>query len=357
METQASDRLVIRDYPVALWVVGGVFLAAGVLLAFELDSGWIAGVGVGGVGALLALLPTVLTLTADRQRGTLTVQHQSLWRKSVKEYPLKDIASVVVEGSMGGRNSSCRLALGLASGTQVPLRSYYSSGYSTKAQKASRLSDFLGLADQETRPVFPLAGLGGSAAGQRMSAGEVQEGTTNGVTWQVSLSSQDAMAIKRWMSPDFRLPNQFVCLLQKPKGSPALGGKGGLGGMVTHLLYQEVFTLYGFGSDDLPGLSTSAPVQGLDSRLAAHFASLTSDQAGAQAVLNPWAVTPLIDWAERYPLKTVGSAGTAGQLVVLFSPQGLCLARLNGAAADQAEAFAQLGVDLVRAQGVAGPTA
>ena len=60
--------------------------------------------------------------------------------------------------------------------------------------------------------------------------------------------------------------------------------------------------------------------------MAAYFVSLTSDQASARSCSIPWVVTPLIEWAERNPLKAAQSAEAAGQLVVLFSPQGVCLA-------------------------------
>ena len=166
-------------------------------------------------------------------------------KTSVKEYPLRDISSIEVERSQN--SLSYRLTLRLASGQHAPLRSYYSSGYASKAQKAGQLAQYLGLPDTETRPVFPLAAQARTAATQGFDDGMAEQGTTDGVNWQAGASQGiGSTAAWRWLSSDFRLPGQFVCLLQKPKGSASLAG-GGLGGRVGHLLFQQVLSLYGFG--------------------------------------------------------------------------------------------------------------
>jgi hypothetical protein len=353
MQAQPSDRLVIRDYPAALWAAGAAFLVAGVALAIQ-PKGLVPGIVTGVVGALIAFLPTVLTVSADRQRGVVTVRHRSLFQASAKEYPFRDIASVEVDGSVSienrRRRASYRLLLVLASGDRVPLRSYYSGGYNRKARTASQLSQYLGLPDAGSRPVFPIASQAGTAAAPGADYGAGQEGTTDGVTWQAGTNRAGGMAVRRWMSPDYRLPGQFVCLLQKPKGSASFGG-GGIGGKMGQMVFQQMLSMYGFSPADLPGLSSSGPIQGLASGVAEHFSSLTNDQASARQVLNPWVTPPLQAWAEQYPLKAVQSAGTAGQLVVLFSPQGVYLTCMQSGNPAQAEALGQLGVNLVRAQG------
>lgn len=346
MNSSTSDTLVIRDYPLALWLVGIGFAAGGIWGA-TLKDGLVPGILIALGGALMALLPTVLTITADRQRSMVTVRHQSLIRSSVKEYPFGDITGVQVDSSVsvdgGQRSSTYRLALVLASGARVPLRSYYSSGYGNKENKARQLREFLGVAGVADRPAFPLA----QPAFQPGQAGAI-----DGVAWHVETAGIGAMTVNRWVSSDFKVPGQFLCLLQKPKGSKSLAAGGGLGGALSHMLYQQILTLYGFGPEALPGLNAARPVEALDPRLESDFASITSDPAGAQPLLNPWAVMPLAQWVETYPLKTVqvSGGGQAGQLMVLFSPQGVYVACLN-AAQDQVEALTRLGVDLVRAQG------
>jgi len=152
MQTQPSDKLVVRDSPVALWVTGGLVAVAGVLMVVEFvvlgvqTSGIVGAVTTALVGAVMILLPSALTVTVDRERGLLTLRYRSLLKASVKEYPLSDLSAIEVERSQ--TSPSYRLRLTLASGQQLPLRSYYSGGYASKAQKASQLAQFLGLPDK-----------------------------------------------------------------------------------------------------------------------------------------------------------------------------------------------------------------
>jgi len=152
MQTPSSEKLVIRDSPVALWVTGGVVALSGVLMVAEfvllgVDARGIVGAVITAlVGLVMILLPSALTVTVDRERGLLTLRYRSLLKSSVKEFPLSELSSIEVERSQN--SPSYRLRLTLASGQQLPLRSYYSGGYASKAQKASQLAQFLGLPDK-----------------------------------------------------------------------------------------------------------------------------------------------------------------------------------------------------------------
>jgi hypothetical protein len=64
-------------------------------------------------------------------------------------------------------------------------------------------------------------------------------------------------------------------------------------------------------------------------------------------MLNPWVVTPLLDWAGHHPLSP-GQAG-AGQLAVLFCPRGLYVISPDLSTLEQTEALTHLGVELARA--------
>ena len=347
MNTSSSDTLTIRDYPLALWLVGIGVAASGVWGSL-LKDGLVPGILIALGGALMVLLPTILTVTADRQRAILTVRHRSLIRSSVKEYPFRDITGVEVDRQMSQSSASYRMVLVLASGARAPLRSYYSGGYRNKENKARQLREFLGVARLEGRPAT-------AAQAMRQILNPIfqpsSEDTTEGITWRLETANSGAGQLSRWMTSAFTLPGQFLCLMQKPKGSKGLpGGGGGLGGAFSHMLYQQVLTMYGFEPEDFPGLDAARAVESLDPRLESDFASITSDQAGAQQLLNPWAVMPLAQWVERYPLKTIQVAGQGGQLVVLFSPRGTFLTCVN-AGPEQVEALTRLGVDLVRAQG------
>ena len=63
MEAQSSDKLVIRDSPVGLWVTGGVVVAAGVLMVVEFAllgvqaSGIVGAVTTALVGAVMIFCP------------------------------------------------------------------------------------------------------------------------------------------------------------------------------------------------------------------------------------------------------------------------------------------------------------
>jgi len=375
-----ADQLIIRDYPVALWVIGAILTAGGLLwelafLALQPGGFWPAGSGLarpgsvfdmivaGGfwpgavmffIGAPMALLPSALTVTADRLRGTLTLRYRSPVLTSMKEYPLAEIASVEVESSRStshGRSSTTyRLTLVLASGSRVPLRSYYSSGYAEKERKALQLREFLGVTGLNQRPATA------SQAMRQMETSPltpVQEGVTEGVAWRLENAHFGGVPVSRWFSAHFRLPDSFLCLMQRPPDLKATQGGGGLAGRISQMLYRQVLSMYGFDPGSLPGFDTALPVEGLDPRLAPSFVSLTNDQAGARQCLNPWVITPLAQWVEQHPMTSIQSAGEAGQLIVLFSSEGTSVTWLNAVAPEQQETIARLGVDLVRAQGTA----
>jgi hypothetical protein len=171
------------------------------------------------------------------------------------------------------------------------------------------------------------------------------------VAWRLENANFGGVPVSRWASSDFKLPGSFLCLMQKPPDPHGAASGGGLAGKISQMLYRQVLSMYGIQPGTLPGFDTALPVEGLDVRLAASFASLTNDPSGARQCLNPWVVTPLAQWVEQHPMKNIQSAGQAGQLIVLFSPEGTSLTWLNAIAPEQIEAITCLGVDLVRAQG------
>jgi hypothetical protein len=379
MEVRPADRLVIKDYPLALWLIGAVLTVEGALwelafLALQPGGFWPAGrelvtpgslpylIATGGlwpgaisflIGAPIALLSSALTVTADRLGGTLTLRYRSLLRSLVKEYPLSEIASVEVDSMHSSRSSSSssyRLALVLTSGNRVPLRSYYSGGDREKERKAQQLREFMGLTETNARPVTAFQAMRQLGT---PSFTLVREGATEGVAWRLESANFGGVPVSRWVCPNCKLPGSFLCLMQRPPDPKAAQGGGGLVGKVSQMLYRQVLSLYGFDPGALPGFDAALPVEGLDQRLAPSFVSLTNDQAAARQCLNPWMVVPLADWVEQHPMKSVQSSGEAGQLIVLFSPEGTSVTWLNAVAPDQLETIARLGVDLVRAQGAA----
>jgi len=243
METRAADQLVIKDYPLALWVIGAALTLEGVLwelafLALQPGGFWPAGrelvtpgslpylIASGGfwpgaisflIGAPLVLLSSALTVTADRLSGTLTLRYRSLLRSLVKDFPLTEIASVEVDHSRSsnGRNSSAyRLTLVLTSGKRVPLRSYFSSGYGAKEQKARQLRQFMGVAETNSRPVTAFQAMRQLATPAFML---VREGATEGVAWRLE---------KLQAAGFFLVPHAAAA---RPKGGAGWRGRGGQG--------------------------------------------------------------------------------------------------------------------------------
>ena len=109
--------------------------------------------------------------------------------------------------------------------------------------------------------------------------------------------------------------------------------------------------MYGFGSEDTPGLNSGEVLPTLGPQLESHFSAFTSDPGAARQILNPWIAAPLADWATRYPLKQVQKPGLFGQLVVLFSPRGVYIASLGTMIPEAVEELANLGAELVKTQG------
>jgi hypothetical protein len=354
----SSDRLVIRDYPILMWVIGAGFMLAGLFVAPR-PGGLIFGAVAFLVGAVLALyLASVTTIAGDKMLGTLVIRHRSLLRSQVKEVPLSEIASIRLDTSRthhhhGRRSTSFRLVLVTTSDEKIPLEGYYTSGllaFFDQEKKARKLREFLGLPASEA--TIPAAI---EAARQQVASRTTQpqqEGATDGVSWRVETITHGKSPVTRWLSPDFKLEGQFLYLTQKPKGSA--NTFGGLLGAMSNLAYRAMLAMYGFGPDDTPGLDTAQPVASSDPQLDQYFMTLTNDPYTARQLLTPWVVSPLVQWAEQHPMAQVQVArpDRPAQLVVLFSPQGVYAACFAAASPEHIDALTRLGVELVRAQGV-----
>jgi hypothetical protein len=143
-----ADRLIIRDFPVALWLVGTALLGSAAYLFLTVDP---ITAGIDAVFGLAALLlPAALTVTADREARVLTLRYGLILPRAVKEIPFHEIAAIQVgssrsSGRRSGRRRSYRIELVKMDGAIVPFRSYYSSGSYPKELHAGKLRDFIGL--------------------------------------------------------------------------------------------------------------------------------------------------------------------------------------------------------------------
>jgi hypothetical protein len=345
-----TNRLTLTDRPFGLWFVCGLFIVSGSVMLWKratigggicLAIGLLILVGFGGVS----------TCDLDSERGTATLKYRSLFRSKTRECPFTEIAAVEVSRSRGSRRSrpSFCVELVTASGERLPLTPYYSSGWNAMHATAERLRAFLGLPSQP--------GLMQQALQMAFTptARSSQAGSTDGVNWQLEIfKSTGGGTVTRWFTAAVQSPGQFLMLVQSPGGAQRAATLGNLLGSFAQLAYTQFLRMYQVNSNETPGLESAGPVEGLDPRLAQYYITLTSDSYEARQLLNVWAVQPLVEWAERHPVRSVQVVGRGqlGPLFVLFSPRGLVLAFSTAVEnEEQVNAVAQLGVALVRAQG------
>ena len=359
METNNS-KLIIHEYPLGLWI-GGIFLAGmGAYFLIKLPGQWIVAAILGAFGLILLLTATVLTVTADKNLGLLTLRYRNLlFIGSKKEIPLSEIAVVQVQMSRsrssrseGGSSApSYRIAIVRKDGQIIPFRSYYSGGAAGKQKKAQQLRTFLGVEGEDQTPLGMLK-IGTRMVQERfqeqqesMTGSLEEEHITDGIHWKLRTVTFGASAITHWFSPDFKCVNGFLFLTQKISGQKTVAG--GFGKM----LYQQTIGLYGFSKEDTPDLNKGEILPVLEPQLDSHFSAFTSDPDAARQILNSWIAAPLADWAIRYPLKQMQKPGLFGQLVVLFSPRGMYVASLGTLIPEAVDELTKLGVELVKTQG------
>jgi hypothetical protein len=229
------------------------------------------------------------------------------------------------------------------------LTPYYSGGWNARHATAERLRAFLGLPSQP--------GLVEQALQMAFTptARSSHAGSTDGVNWQLDfVKSAGGGSVTRWFSDAFQFPGQFLMLVQSAGGAQRAAPLGGLLGSVAQFAYTQYLRMYQVEPSETPELESAGPVDGLDPRLAQHYITLTSDSYEARQLLNPWAVQPLAECADRHPVRGVQVVrrGQFGPLFVLFSPKGLVLAFATAIEnEEQVNAIVQLGAALVHAQG------
>lgn len=341
MSQTDPNVLVSKEYPWVLWLSGGLFAVSGLVFLFIPGSltGGLISLAVGlGVG----LLGPVNTLTLDRRRNRFSLRRRTLWRATVQEYPLDAIRSFELESSQSiDSGNTYRIIAVLAEGGQAPLTSAFTSGQRRKARRVEQLNQWLAPtpAQLARQALFT----------DQPAPPEAPYGETAGVHWQIQARRAGEAPVTRWFSPDTKFTAGFLLLAQKPEG---MRTPGKLLGSLGRMFGQQALSLYGFSAQDCPGIETSAPLEPPEPRLEPYYIILTSNPLAARQVLNAWAIPPLVAWAERNPLQAdAAPQSSQGQLVVLFSPQGVYLAALSAQGSLDQEALTSLGVDLVRAQG------
>ncbi len=347
----ATNKLVLRNYPIFVWLCGGVFLGLGLFIVHDGGSP-IGGVLMALVGAALVVLIPVTTVTADGPAGTIAVRRRSLVVNSMVEHSLQDVVGVDVDSQLSNsRGHTTRVycpVLVLKTGELVPLQYGYSSGRAGKERLAQRLRDYLGLAAAESRPDLPPA-VPQQAAGKAFS---LQEGATDGVDWRLETILHRSGPITRWFSSAVHYPDNFLLLVQKAATAGTMP-TGGILGAVWQMVYKQTLALYAFGPEDTPGLADARGIEPADPELDPYFSTLTGDPAGASRWINPSVRTTLERWTQEHPLLQPQqmSQNDPAQLVVLLSPRGLYLGGLGGTTEEVSAQLIELGVELVKAMG------
>ena len=351
-----NDRLVLRDVPYGLWLFEGGFILLGILL-FRIPSFPVL-VPILTIGGCLVGFgfSSILTITLERQTGQLTLDFKSPLKHTSRTIPLDSIAGVRVTISgytkqLPGHRSgpSYTLVADMKDGTVNPFRSYGSSGFAGKLRTAEAICSFLGLpAPETTRPYAGVIRNGGmipqSAVFQQSGiTGPAIEHETDGVHWHMQTALDGNSGVGRWTSQDFAVPGGFLYLAQKPPQSA-----GGMFSTFNRMFAQGSMMMYGFTSQDTPGMDGAGPLLLEAEGLETCFSTFASAPEARQ-LITPRTAQALAAWAERHTLHAVNSISNV-QLAVLFGPGGISLSMSKKIDSAVVEELTALGVELVKAQ-------
>lgn len=355
----SGNQLVFVSRPIISWITSGILIVSSLFLLMQGTNSVVFAILL-GVALLIILFSPVTTITADRISRVVKRTNRSVFINKSVEIPFSDIANFDIEtsrvhSSEQGYRTNFRLAAIKTNGEKVPLETMYTSNYGDKAKKARALCQFLNLPGWEDKPtnLFQTA-MQGQVEATAIPA-LAKEGTTSGVNWKISVHTIGGKPVTRWISEDYTCPGSFLLIAQKPANSQSFGGGGGLLGNLMTMVYQQVLGMYGFLPSDTPGFATASAVPANDPRFDSNFGTLSNDANFGHGLLNPWTIIPFVNWAAKYPMKTIASNDQVGQLAVLYSPRGVQACILGPLPATEFDELIAIGVDAVKAQGGGKP--
>jgi hypothetical protein len=355
----STNQLVIVNRPIAAWISAGILVICSLFLLAQ-NVMPIAVYILLGAGLLVLMISPVTTITADRITRMVKRSSRAVLRRKTMEIPFGEIAIFDIDtiqsySSRRGHSTNYRLVAVKTDGSRLPLEDVYSSSYDDKARKARSLSQFLNLPGWEDKPtnLFQTA-MQGQVEATAIPA-LAKEGTTSGVSWKISVHTIGGKPVTRWISEDYTCPDNFLLIAQKPANSKSFGGGGGLLGNLMTMVYQQILGMYGFLPGDTPGFATASAVPTNDPRFDNNFGTLSNDANFGRGLLNPWTIAPFVNWAAKYPMKTVTSNDQVGQLAVLYSPRGVQAAILGSLPSTEFDELIAIGVEAVKAQGGGKP--
>lgn len=341
-----SGNVVIRNVPYGLWIFGIIFAGIGISIGLFAGAPIIFPIIFGGVGLAMILFVPILTVTVDRNSGLLTLQRTGILRRSAQEIRIDQIEDIFLKENIShdedGTSVTYQTIIALEDGTKIPLRRYTSSGHRKKEQRVRLLKDAIGL---EERPRRNQMGFEATPMATPPENAHTPEGeqVTDGVRWELQHHRFTSAPVSRWFSPEVETPDYFVFIAQKQEGQ---GEQKGIMNLFGKSLFKQSLKMYGFDESYTPGLDQAVIHQEADKRLMQDFFIFTSNTREAHRVLNPWVVTPLLAWTDRYPLNSTGHQFS--QMTVLFSPWGLFISVFGILNARDLEEITTLGVEIVK---------
>lgn len=150
----SQNVLILKERPIDLWIIGGIFTATGlytlIILTQKQDvqlKTMLFFAGLYLTFGYIGIITPVVTCVFSRFLKTVTLKKQNLFGRKAIEHCLSEIQDIQVEESTTDTdNITCyRVSIVLISGGRLPLTSNYSSGYTSKQQIVSRIRDFLNM--------------------------------------------------------------------------------------------------------------------------------------------------------------------------------------------------------------------
>lgn len=343
--------------------MGIYLLLCGTFAHFFVFSATIAGVLV-GVGLLVFVLSSILTIHVDRIRGTLCLTYRSLLTSKVKEIQLDQIASIDAQKSRRGSMRRTRLVITGRDGTVTPLRSVSRTWDRELQKRLWELTGVHGVTGDPSSVTASIAAITGQdelinremrARQEAMTGSNEVIYETEGVTWKVQSIAMGRVPVTRWFSPDVKTNGKFVYIAQK-SATAGFIGRLFTRGMLGRRLSVISMATYGFTENDAPGKGRADLLDVAE--LEPHFMALSTDGSVAGQILNASAVRALADWGELHSCgpglvsdrAKFGQLVKLGQLVVLYSPNGVYAATIGTLNSSQIDELAATGVRLVNAQ-------
>ncbi len=348
----SSSELTLLDRPIVFWLFGASMLAGAIFVLMRQQ--WLVGSILAASGIGILLIPTI-SVSANRITRALTISRHSLIRKSQQTIAFGEIAGISVSYKLDREDNSrtYRVEITLHNGEIVPLRNAYTSGHKRKDEQAQQLRAIVGVGEGVTNMpphVFDAANLQHQFQQQQeeITGEQGTENITRGVRWSFETLAFSSTPLSHWRSSDFHLQDSFLFLAQKTPEQDMLPNWLQ---SATNLLFKQSMLVYGFGEADSPDIATATPIE-LPERLKPYFLAYGDEPARAGQLLNTWVITPLVEWAHKYPL-TQQNAGS--QIVLHIGPKGLSLRTIGLVNPEYLDELTTLGVALVRALGGGEP--